>query len=359
MTRPDRALRILIVDDDPDDRFLTEATLREARRAEFIAEHATSALQGKAKMLAGRFDVCLLDYQLGAIDGVQLFREASEEGYATPTILLSGQDDGDIADLVLQTGLADYLEKRSLDAAILERTILYALERNAARREIIELNRSLEARVQERTYELESFCYSVSHDLRAPLRAINATSAILKEDFGASLPVEAVQELDRQAEASGRLGTLIDDLLQFVRLGQTEARRSPFDMTLVARAVSDELHIDATIQEGMMAVGDAGLVRLLVMNLLDNSAKFCGGKSPCVEMTQVGEIFSVRDQGIGFDPKYASKLFRPFERLHPENNFPGTGIGLANVKRIVDRHGGRVWAESEPGRGATFSFTLG
>ncbi len=359
MRRPDRPLRVLIVDDDPDDHVLTTATLKEARRARFAVDHALSTEEARMKMREGGFDVCLLDYALGATDGVQLFKEESARGYDTPTILLSGHDDDGVADLVLDAGLADYLEKRSLEAASLERAILYALERDASRREIVSLNQSLEARVRDRTHELESFCYSVSHDLRAPLRAINATSAILKEDYGNLLPKEALGELERQAEASSRLGHLIDDLLQFVRLGQTEAARHSFDLSAVARAVAQELRIAVEIEPGLQAFGDATLVRLLLQNLLDNASKFCGGKQPCIEVGRTDEAFFVRDQGIGFDSKHAHRLFRPFERLHREGLYPGTGIGLANVRRIVERHGGCVWAESEPGQGATFFFTLG
>lgn len=357
MRRPDRPLRVLIVDDDEDDHILTEEILREARRAQFVVEHARNAMEARRRMRENGFDVCLLDYDLGSTTGVELFREASSDCYAVPTILLSGHDDEDVADLVIEAGLADYLEKRSLERASLERAILYALERDAARREIVALNRSLEERVRERTNELESFCYSVSHDLRAPLRAINATSAILKEDFADALPPEALKELDRQAEASTRLGNLIDDLLQFVRLGRAQAHHAPFDLTALAGTVAEELRLDVDVQEGMEAEGDASLVRLLLQNLLDNAAKFSNPGAPRIEVGGDGETFYVRDHGIGFDPKYAHKLFQPFERLH-RDEFPGTGIGLANVKRIVERHGGRVWAESAPGKGATFWFTL-
>ncbi len=358
MKRPDRPLRVLIVDDDPDDHYLTEATLKEARRARFVVSHAYTATDAARMMREGGFDVCLLDYALGATDGVQLFREAVADGYAATTILLSGHDDDDVADQVLEAGLADYVEKANLNGPGLERAILYALERDAARREIVELNHGLEERVWERTRELEGFCYTVSHDLRAPLRAINATAAILKEDFGGSLPPEALEELARQADASARLGRLIDELLQFVRLGQAAVQRTRFDMSALARAVAEELRIDVQIQDGMVADGDATLLRLVVMNLLDNAAKFCGATAPCVEMGFADGAFFVRDHGIGFDPKYAHKLFLPFERLHREGEFPGTGIGLANVRRIVERHGGRVWAESQLGQGATFFFTL-
>ena len=359
MKLTDRLLNILIVDDDPDDHVLTEGYLKSARRSRFVVDHALNVREAREKMRRGGYDVCLLDFALGAIDGVQLFQEVTAEGFSIPTILLSGHDDDDIADLVLEHGLADYVEKRSLNASTLERAILYAIERDASRKEIVELNRSLEVRVRERTYELESFCYSVSHDLRAPLRSINATSAILKEDYGDVLPSTALEELERQQQASARLGNLIDDLLRFVRLGQTEPHRKRIDLTELARSVTDELRISATIDEGLFVDGDETLVRLLVQNLLDNAAKFCGSKSACVEVGREGGAIFVRDHGIGFDPKHANRLFRPFERLHREGDFPGTGIGLANVKRIAERHGGRVWAESTPGEGATFFFTLG
>ena len=113
------------------------------------------------------------------------------------------------------------------------------------------------------------------------------------------------------------------------------------------------------VEPGLHAVGDATLIRLLLQNLLDNAGKFCGDKRPCIEVGRSDEAFFVRDHGIGFDPKHAHRLFKPFERLHREGAYPGTGIGLANVRRIAERHGGRVWAESAPGKGATFFFTLG
>ncbi len=360
MKSSERTLRVLIVDDDPEDHILTEGTLRDARRARFEVDHAYTPDEALRKMAEGNFDVCLLDYALGATDGVNLFIEATAAGFQVPTILLSGHDDDEIADQVLEAGLADYLEKGNLHGPSLERAILYAIERDAAKNLIVELNHRLEQRVKERTKELESFCYTVSHDLRAPLRAINATSAILQEDYASVLPPKALNELTRQAEASARLGQLIDDLLQFVRLGQTEALKEPFDLSELARIVGEELRIqDVEIQPGMMATGDVTLVRLLIMNLIDNASKFCRGEHPCIQIGKDGDAFFVRDQGIGFEPRYAHKLFEPFERLHREGDFPGTGIGLANVKRIVERHGGDVWATGEPNVGATFFFTLG
>lgn len=231
------------------------------------------------------------------------------------------------------------------------------------------LNQELENRVIERTdelraanTELEGFTYSVSHDLRGPLRTINATSKILLEDLGTELPEEARQLLTKQASAAGRLGQLIDDLLKLSRIARQEISRVSVDVSALALSVSSELVPgEFDIQPGMLAAADEDLLRFVLLNLMENAAKF----SPQGTKIQVGRkliagrsAFFVADHGIGFDMRYAEKLFLPFERLVRQEEFPGTGIGLANVKRIVERHGGEVWAESEPGKGATFYFTL-
>jgi PAS domain S-box-containing protein len=230
----------------------------------------------------------------------------------------------------------------------------------------------LEARVRERTAELEAanremegFTYSVSHDLRAPLRAIMATSLIVLQEAGDKLNREERELLARQAHNARRLGILIDELLQMSRLGRSELKRAPVDLAALAREVAQELREDGRggdvwfeIPAMLPAHGDASLLRFVVLNLLDNAAKFSPKESTVTfGVTEQGAYF-VRDHGIGFDPRFAHKLFLPFERLVSESDFPGTGIGLANVKRIVDRHGGEVWAESQPGEGATFFFTL-
>jgi signal transduction histidine kinase len=236
------------------------------------------------------------------------------------------------------------------------------------------LTSELEARVSERTAqlveaneELEAFCYSVSHDLRAPLRAINSSSMILLEENKENLPEEHVDLLLRQAINSRRLGTLIDDLLQLSRIGRRALEKKKIDISALADEVLAELTRDVakpprvTIEPGMFAYADPSLMRLLYQNLIDNAIKY-SPKRGCIEVgcTRGEEnVFFVKDAGIGFDMKYAHKVFLPFERLVLETEFPGTGIGLANVQRIVKRHGGRVWVESTPGKGTTFFFTLG
>jgi PAS domain S-box-containing protein len=237
--------------------------------------------------------------------------------------------------------------------------------------ELRELNFELEKRVDDRTaelkfanHEMEGFTYSVSHDLRAPLRSIVATSRILLEDAAEKLSDQEKSLLEQQARSATRLGVLIDDLLKLSRLGRDEFVKSQFDLSKLAESVWNELLpdeqcqvVEIEIEPDLKGYGDPRHIQLLLLNLLDNACKFSpnGGK---VRVGQQGGAFFVSDQGIGFDMAYAEKLFLPFERLVREADFPGTGVGLANVHRIVERHGGNVWAESEPGHGATFYFTL-
>jgi PAS domain S-box-containing protein len=248
-------------------------------------------------------------------------------------------------------------------------------DRKRAEAEVQALSRDLERMVVERTRELEAavaelegFTYTVSHDLRAPLRAINATSAILLEDLGDALTEDAKRQLERQRVASARMAQLIDDLLRLSRLSRMEVKREPGDIAAIAREVAADLQRDGRadgvtfeIQDSMPADFDHQIVPFLMLNLMENACKFSpdgGVVRVRAERREGRDVFSVSDEGIGFDMTYVGKLFLPFERLHTKVEIQGTGIGLANVHRIVQRHGGEVWAESEPGKGATFFFTL-
>ena len=241
--------------------------------------------------------------------------------------------------------------------------------------------RHLEARLEQRTSELEeanrelvAFTYSVAHDLRAPLRAIDGFSLALLEDYGATLDPGAQDYLHDVRAATQRLGQLMDDLLQLARVSRAPLRRERVDLSGLAQAVAREL--DATtpdrriawqIQPGLLGNGDPSLLRLVLDNLLGNAHKFTAA-CPVARITFTGtavggaaseQVYTVSDNGAGFDPTYAAKLFGPFQRLHREDEFPGTGIGLATVARVVARHGGRVEAHSPgEGHGAAFSFTL-
>ena len=219
--------------------------------------------------------------------------------------------------------------------------------------------------------ELEAFSYSVSHDLRAPLRGIDGWSLALQEDYGAQLDPRAHEYLDRVRSETQRLGQLIDDLLQLARVSRADMRRVPVDLTDMAQTVAKRLgsvhperQLEFVIQPGMTTSGDDRLLEVAITNLLDNACKFTGRRAEariefgCRE--EKGEpVFCVRDNGAGFDMRFAQKLFGAFQRMHKASEFPGTGIGLATVQRIIHRHGGRVWAEAQPDQGAAFYFTVG
>lgn len=231
----------------------------------------------------------------------------------------------------------------------------------------------LERRVADRTRELESankelesFAYSVSHDLRAPLRTIEGFSAVLVRRLGEKLSGEDAAHFKRIRSGVERMGAIIDDVLKLSRVARAEVNRAEVDVTALARGVAAEAArhfphaVSLTVEEGLTAVADPALLRLTLDNLIGNAYKYTS-KTPGarVEVGREGGAFFVRDNGAGFDMAHVDKLFQPFTRLHTREEFEGTGVGLAIVRRIVERHGGRAWAEGAVGRGATVRFTLG
>ncbi len=246
-------------------------------------------------------------------------------------------------------------------------------ERKESERSIRQLNGRLYARSVELetiNRELEAFSYSVSHDLRAPLRAMDGFSLTLLQDYAGQLDDKGKDRLNRIRAAAQRMALLIDDLLKLSRVSRTEIVWTQVDLSRLAEEVMEELQasepqrrVSFSVQQGLSAGGDARLLRILLANLLGNAWKFTrrceeakiemGGNSD-----REGYIYSVRDNGAGFDMTYVDKLFGAFQRLHDNREFPGSGIGLATAQRVVSKHGGRIWAEGEVGRGATFYFTL-
>ena len=226
-----------------------------------------------------------------------------------------------------------------------------------------------ENQLQKANAELEGFCYSVSHDLRGPLRTIISAAHIVVEDYARDLPQGAQDELARLAQSAGYLGKLIDDLLEYSRLARQPITLEHIDLSKLATELASEAQVkecgdpEWVISKNLAVEGDPRLIRLALENLMSNAAKYSSkSKAPSIEVGSVllngQETFFVRDNGIGFEMTYVEKIFMPFERLHRQDDYPGTGIGLANARRIIARHGGEIWAESHPGQGAVFYFTL-
>lgn len=271
---------------------------------------------------------------------------------------------------------------RILDAEATRDRALNALRASEAHQrhlaeQLSELNRDLEQRVSERTAELEvanrqleAYAHSVSHDLRAPVRAVRGFSQIIEEDHGDALPQEARDYLHRVRAAGAHMDELIEGLLGLSRAMKAEITRERVDLSAIANAVvrdlqtADKRGAQVVIHDGVIAHGDRVLLRVALVNLLGNAWKFTASRVPArIEFGQRGaagaeRVFYVKDNGAGFDPGQAHRLFGDFQRLHKQDEFPGTGVGLATVRRVIARHGGRIWAEGRVGEGATFTFTL-
>jgi len=305
--------------------------------------------------------------------------EALAGSALTPATLQLRRSDGDIR--LVQVVLSQVPGDVGSDVAALAQ-VSDATDRLRAERAVRLLNRTLEARVEQRTRELtlanrelESFAYSVSHDLRAPLRTVEGFSRLLAERFSSAMGPEGLDYLSRVRNAANRMDALIDALLKMSRITRDPLRHAQVDLSRMAEEVVAELRqgdpareVEVTIEPGLSAGGDPALLRNLLQNLLGNAWKFTAGRAPArieladdtgrAEAVAGMAAFVVRDNGAGFDPAYASKLFRPFQRLHGADEYEGHGIGLATVRRIVERHGGSIQAEGRAGQGASFRFIL-
>ncbi|MEO8090531.1 MAG: response regulator [Gemmatimonadales bacterium] len=383
----DDRVNILLVDDQPANLVALEAMLSGLGQNLIKAESGREALKW---LLTHEFAVILLDVKMPEMDGFEtatLIRERDKSRH-TPILFLTAADRSqDHAVRGYAVGAVDYLIKpvvpefvRSKVAVFVElakksellrRQTQLLVESEQAARELAETRAELVRDLEHKNRELESFSYAVSHDLRAPLRRIDSFSRAILESQGESLDEPGRRYLDRVREASQQMSQLIDDVLYLSRVTQADLREQDVDLSAVATLILSRLQegeparkVEIKVRPGVVVTGDGQLLRIALQNLLENAWKFTG-KQPDSRVefgvTQAsGEpTYYVRDNGAGFDMTYVDRLFGPFQRLHPQGEFPGSGIGLATVQRIIHRHGGQVWAEGLVGQGATFQFTLG
>jgi two-component system, sensor histidine kinase and response regulator len=374
--KPQVAVSILIVDDDSTKRFALKTIL--APLGEEIVE-ASSGADALRQLLRQEFAVLLLDVRMPMMDGfetAQLIRQRPRSEL-TPIIFVTALDQAE-TDMGrgYDLGAVDFVFAPVVPA-ILRAKVAVFVELYRAQQELRRYRSQLELLVEERTTaltavnrELEAFSYSVSNDLRAPLLAFDGLSQALLEDYGGRLDKKAKDYLIRMRRASERMTSVFDGLQSLFRLTSGEIHREQLDITNLAREIVDEVRaenpdrkVKVPVAEGMTASGDKRLLRILLANLINNAWKFTGPEeAPKIEIGREivdGESrLFVRDNGVGFDMIYAHRLFGAFQRLHSQSDFPGAGIGLATARRIVNRHGGRIWAEGAVGEGATFYFVI-
>lgn len=361
--------QLLVLDDES---ALVAALLSTLRENGYDAAGATMPTHALDMLRARRFDVLLTDLNLPEMDGIAVMRAARAIDPGLITIVMTGHGSIDTAVDAMKSGAADYLLK-----PFKMRTVQAVISRALGERALREENEGLQRRLAARTHELEmtnkeleAFSYSVSHDLRAPLRAMSTYADCLMDELGRGAPEDLRDYAQRIGRSAQRMSSLIDDLLRMGRAFRKNLEADPINLTDCCREITQRLgmtrperRVEWMIPEEMRLTADRGLITIAMENLLDNARKYTARQ----EVAQIGVrlscannefVVAVTDNGVGFDMAETPQLFAPFSRLKSAAAFDGTGIGLATVQRIVHRHGGRIWAEGAPGKGATFSFTL-
>ena len=414
----EKAVKILLVEDNPAEARLLQEFLK-GSQFPFEVTHVKRLGAALQQLSEKAFDVLLLDLTLPDSQGLAALEPLNREVPGLPIVVLTNTDDAVLALEAMRLGAQDYLVKRQVNTELLVRSLRYAMERKQASEALRQANEALEGRVQERTAELvkanalliqeigerqkaqeelersnadlEQFAYIASHDLQSPLGTVNSYAQLLARRYRGKLDTRADKYIGYIVDNTQLMGQLIQDLLTYSRLGQTKQATELVDCEAVLKSVLVQLKAAIATHKANIThdplpkvVVDSVQLGQLLQNLLGNAIKYRSEDPPEIHVSarlnselpegsdrleqapgdleqnyqRVEWIFSVRDNGIGIDPKHFEQIFLIFQRLHTDEEYPGTGIGLALCQKIVEHHGGRLWVDSQPGCGATFHFTL-
>lgn len=358
-------IHILLVEDDEDDALLTRELFDAIDDIHFEMEWASTYEEALKVIQRRRFDAYLIDYHLGEHNGLELLDVLIDSGCEDPIIMLTGLGNRELDLATMEAGATDYLVKSQINADTLERSIRYAIERKQVEKALREKSKALE----HSNKELEQFAYIVSHDLQTPLHTILGFASLLRKRYQGRLDEEADGYLERILAGVERMQLLIKDVLTYSRTGTKEITKRRVDTNEVFQHILagmqrtlEEADACVTCDSLPTIMADKTQFGLLLQNLIGNAVKYRGNRQPVVHVTAQQQnshwCFAVCDNGIGIAADKQELIFNAFTRLHRQNEYAGTGIGLAICKKVVERHKGHIWVESEEGKGATFYFTM-
>ncbi len=351
-------MRFLIIDDSAADARVLQAMLKQACPRGFEVIHVLSGTEGYDQVQKQEFDCVFLDYRLEDSCDWEILQKIRELKNDVPIIAISGAGNEQIAVEGVKLGAQDYLVKDSLTMETVQRALTNAIEK-------VRLARELAKRQQ----ELKDFAHMAAHDLQAPLRRIAQLSEFLQEDLEGKLDETSASNIKLIGTNATRLQALVESLIEYARHGSLENRKHPVSLDRARDAALLNLDLQireagATIQSEPLpnVVGDEATLTFLFQNLISNAIKFRGDAAPCIQISSKQENhqfkISVSDNGIGIKQEFQDRIFTPFRRLHAQQEYEGSGIGLATCQKIVEQHGGQIHVESEPGKGSTFYFTI-
>ena len=368
--------RVLLIEDNRAQARLIREQLSDVKAGSFEMDLADRLSEGLSQLENGDFAGVLLDLSLPDSQGLETLNAVRAKAPDVAVVVLTGLNDEALGAEAVKRGAQDYLVKDAADGELIARSLSYAIGRQrlateleSARLTQLGQQNRLNRQLADRNRELEEFAYVASHDLQEPLRKLITFGGLLRRDLGDDLPERAGRHLDFITDAAGRMQTLVQDLLALSRAGKSESRRQ-----LVAMDTCIDKALDA-LQMALEGKGaeihrdplpelwcDPTMVTQLYQNLIGNALKFVADSRPSIRLTaeQDGErwVLGVADNGIGIKPEYGEQIFQAFQRLHGRGEYEGSGIGLAVCRKAVEHHGGKIWVESELGRGAHFKFTL-